>query len=81
MYHTYFFLGFLATDDFEVALKMKADTETAISEMDGFATSDPVKDEQLPPKRHRKRRDSLYNDDDEENDGIKKIFLLQPAFM
>ena len=44
MYNTYFFLGFLATDDFEEALKMKADTETAISEMDGFATSDPAKD-------------------------------------
>lgn len=81
MYHTYFFLGFLATDDFEEARQMKTDTETALSEMDGFPTSDPAKDEQLPPKRLRKRRDSLYNDDDEENDGIKKIFLLQPAFM
>ena len=76
MYHTYFFLGFLATDDFEEARQMKVDTETALSEMDGFQTSDPAKDQQLPPKRLRKRRDSLYHRDDEENDGIKKIFLL-----
>ena len=81
MYHTYFFLGFLATDDFEEARQMKTDTETALSEMDGFPTSNPAKDEQLPPKRLRRRRDSLHHCDDEENDGIKKIFLLQPAFM
>lgn len=67
MSHTDFF-GFLATDDWDEALRVDSEAETALSEMDGCQTRDPTKIG-LPTKRVRRRHDSHHSE--EENDGIK----------